>query len=46
MGLMFFDSNPPPKGYIYGWFTCPTCKKKCDGIINDKYCIKCWKDIK
>lgn len=41
---MFLDSNPLPKGEIYGFYTCPNpnCKKKCDAIINEKYCLKCY----
>ena len=25
-----------------GSHTCPQCKEKCNGLVNDKYCIKCW----
>lgn len=24
-------------------YTCPNCKEKAIGIINDKYCLKCYK---
>ncbi len=43
VSLMFLDTHPLPKGEIYGWYNCPNCKRKCDGIINDKYCLRCWK---
>jgi len=43
MSLMFLDANPLPKGEVYGYYTCPNCGKKCDGIINNKYCLRCWK---
>lgn len=24
-------------------YTCPNCKKPAIGIINDKWCLECWK---
>ncbi len=29
----------------YEPYTCTLCKKKCAGIVNDKYCVKCVNDM-
>lgn len=40
---MLIDAYPDAKCEHY---TCTKCKKKCGAIVNDKYCIKCFKEIK
>lgn len=27
-------------------YTCPNCKKKTLGIINDRYCLECYEESK
>ncbi len=27
-------------------YTCKLCEQKCSAIIDDKYCTKCWNDMK
>jgi len=38
----YLDATPDAKWEPY---TCTLCGKKCSGIINDKYCIKCIQDM-
>ena len=46
MSLMFLDSNPLPKGEVYGYYTCKSCKKKCDALIRISarkwICLNCY----
>ncbi len=38
--LDIYPDAESPKPY-----TCELCKNKCSAIVNDKYCVKCIKDM-
>lgn len=39
---MLLDTYPDAK---YEPYLCCSCMKKCGALVNDRYCIKCWKLI-